>query len=178
METKSEKLAKAIICDSCRQIDFAAIFEGDWSYKSHFLVHSEDCELCAVLTPNEPAGAEFYLDSPINTQYSEWIPPESVLDRPFFEVYTSSSTETFAFAIEQYGPAVFRPWPLQNSPDYDIARAWLADFQTHHSHTQGPTICVDEMQLIDVQHRVVVKARDLIDPHWITLSCWSYPILR
>lgn len=145
---------------------------NDHSYKPPSLIHSEDCELCAVLTPNEPVGACFILRGPHPSRSR--IRYRLLAVAPEADEYPMDC-DVFAYLSPEQiegGPADLWPWPVQDSPDYDAARAWLAYCQTHRCHDEDPTTHVERMHLIDVKHRTVVKAKDLADPRWIMLSCW------
>jgi hypothetical protein len=71
------------------------------------------------------------------------------------------------------GVNLWKPRPLQETPDYEAAQRWLANCQNFHGpscgHSSAPRI--EGMHLIDVHDICVVAADQLIDPTWIALSC-------
>lgn len=52
-----------VLCDTCRKIDFTYLMTCPKDQLGIPLVHSEGCELCAILTPNQRPGEEAHLES-------------------------------------------------------------------------------------------------------------------
>lgn len=196
------------ICDSCRKIDFAllsqqALMRKDWS-SIVSLVHSEQCELCAILTPNRPVGEKAKLHAFPYNHDSEWVSEAAADIHQTVALSISSGPEdsddwqddcpedsddwqddyyvNIVFCVPQSHPdtenVLWKPRPLMSTPDYETAREWLGNCQEQHSlacdHSSPPRI--QGLHLIDVQESKIVVVEDSSDYHWLALSCASIPL--
>lgn len=184
----SEPWEEATICDTCREIDFTALLAqpcSEWNHSgddedSLFpLVHADDCDLCAILTPKCSAGQSAELSS-----YMGMPPYPAGVSRsvalavrvPEWGRYDIQRNNlVFCVSSESAGDeeSDWRPKAPRDTPDYTTARAWISQCRDGHGSicTQSSSHQLEGMRLIDVSKRTVVDASGLVEPRWITLSC-------
>lgn len=250
-----------VICDTCRNIDFEHLLTDPGRFDrpnplGYQLVNSEECELCAVLTPTTYAGHESELRSYLSSHGSDteaWTGPPGVyacLDSDWVSRDVAHAFQPVVLRVDarrhrdrrrhsgevrysdEWGDsggiresegsqnsdiredgdegryseerqhtelpqirhnmgdtrrsqlvfctppdadeasALWRPCPLQETPNYMAAREWLNDCQSNHGvDCKSLAQRVQGMRLVDVLNRKIVHEEDLIDPHWLTLSC-------
>lgn len=164
----------------------------DWS-SIVSLVHSEQYELCAILTPNRPVGEKAKLHAFPHNYDSEWVSEAAADSHQTVALSISSGPEgsddwrddyyvNIVFCVPQSHPdtenVLWKPRPLMSTPDFETAREWLGNCREQHDLAcdQSSSPRIQGLHLIDVQESKIVVVEDSSDYHWMALSCASIPL--
>jgi hypothetical protein len=182
-EAASPRTENANLCDKCREIDFALLWDaaGDWPNErpTFPLERSDGCGLCEVLLPDYQCGETVELSSIDPDRISSWqcragydVPRSARLRVKREHDYRE---DTMFYAPPGYldaNPGLWKPRVLPERPDYGEACAWLANCVTYHGSecNEVGSLNVENMYLVDCENARIVRVDEIDNPRWLALS--------